>query len=397
MPSSARPGSRRWPPRGATREEASELRSSDPVVGVLLDLGVSSHQLDTSERGFSYRTEGPLDMRMGPDDGPTAAEFLRDVDEDALAALLVANGERRFGRGIAKSILSSSPTSTAELAAAVERAVPAAARRRGHVASRTFQALRIAVNEELDELATALAEAQRLLVEGGRLVVISYHSGEDALVKSTLRDAATGGCTCPPQLPCVCGAVPSMRLVTRGAHKARGRGDRAEPEGAERAPSGRRAPRRGPAVTPRATAVRAVSRPTSEPRPSLRPSLRPLPTAAAGPTPASRWSRLRRRLSPVSVSAVIVVVCLLAVVIGNMQLAAGQLRLSQLQAQVVAIQTERGRRRGPPGLAHVPCRDRSRHPGTRAPPGERDPHDPGGVARASDWHLPPSPTPPAAR
>jgi 16S rRNA (cytosine1402-N4)-methyltransferase len=204
--------------RAAT--DASMLRSSDPVVGVLLDLGVSSPQLDTSERGFSYRNEGPLDMRMGPDDGPTAAEFLRDVDEDTLTSLLVANGERRFGRGIAKSILSSAPTSTAELAAAVERAVPAAARRHGHVASRTFQALRIAVNEELDELATALGEARTLLVDGGRLVVISYHSGEDALVKSWLRDAATGGCTCPPQLPCGCGATPSLRLVTRGAHKA---------------------------------------------------------------------------------------------------------------------------------------------------------------------------------
>ncbi|HEV3212397.1 MAG TPA: 16S rRNA (cytosine(1402)-N(4))-methyltransferase RsmH [Acidimicrobiales bacterium] len=204
----------------AEARDAGALRSADPVVGVLLDLGVSSHQLDSAGRGFSYRHEGPLDMRMGPDDGPTAAEYLRRVDEDQLAALLVANGEQRFGRGIARSILASRPTSTAELAAAVERAVPAAARRHGHVASRTFQALRIAVNEELEELAAALAAAQALLVEGGRLVVISYHSGEDTLVKSTLRDAATGGCTCPPLLPCVCGAVPSMRLVTRGAHKA---------------------------------------------------------------------------------------------------------------------------------------------------------------------------------
>ena len=199
---------------------ASDIRSSDPVVAVTLDLGVSSHQLDTSNRGFSYRAEGPLDMRMGPDDGPTAAEYLHDVGEDELTALLVANGERRFGRGIARSILSTLPTSTAELAAAVERAVPAAARRHGHVASRTFQALRIAVNEELDELAAGLGGAQSRLTPGGRLVVISYHSGEDGLVKSTLRDAATGGCTCPPQLPCGCGAVPTMRLVTRGAHKA---------------------------------------------------------------------------------------------------------------------------------------------------------------------------------
>jgi 16S rRNA (cytosine1402-N4)-methyltransferase len=198
---------------------AAVLRNSDPVVGVLLDLGVSSHQLDTESRGFSYRNEGPLDMRMG-DEGPTAAEYLAHVDEDELTALLVANGERRYGRAIARSILGASPTNTAELAAAVDRAVPAATRRHGHVASRTFQALRIAVNEELDELATALSAALELLVPGGRLVVISYHSGEDALVKSTLRDAATGGCTCPPQLPCVCGAVPVVRLVSRGALKA---------------------------------------------------------------------------------------------------------------------------------------------------------------------------------
>jgi len=199
---------------------AGDLDQDAPVVGVVLDLGVSSHQLDTTERGFSYRREGPLDMRMGSDDGPTAAEYLQSVDEQELADLLAANGERRFARGIARSILAARPTSTAELSAAVERAVPAALRRHGHVAARTFQALRIAVNEELEELAAGLAAALGLLTIGGRLVVISYHSGEDALVKSTLRDAATGGCTCPPQLPCVCGAQPTVRLVTRGAHKA---------------------------------------------------------------------------------------------------------------------------------------------------------------------------------
>ena len=199
---------------------AGAIDASLEVVGVLLDLGVSSHQLDTSARGFSYRNEGPLDMRMGTDVGPTAAEFLADVDETTLASLLAENGERRFARSIARSILDAAPTSTAALATAVERAVPAAARRHGHVASRTFQALRIAVNEELEELAGGLAAARELLAVGGRLVVISYHSGEDSLVKATLRDAATGGCVCPPQLPCVCGATPSFRLVSRGAHKA---------------------------------------------------------------------------------------------------------------------------------------------------------------------------------
>jgi 16S rRNA (cytosine1402-N4)-methyltransferase len=190
------------------------------VVGVLLDLGVSSHQLDSAQRGFSYRNDGPLDMRMGQSDGPTAAEYLEHTDEATLATLLAANGERRFAHSIARSVLALRPSTTAALSDAVERAVPAAARRRGHVASRTFQALRIAVNDELDELARALHVAQELLVPGGRLAVIAYHSGEDTLVKSTLRDAATGGCICPPNLPCVCGAVPSMRLITRGAQKA---------------------------------------------------------------------------------------------------------------------------------------------------------------------------------
>jgi len=215
----------RFSTMAAELEAARALGSIDaslPVSGVLLDLGVSSPQLDVTERGFSYRNEGPLDMRMGPDEGPTAAEFLASVDETVLTSLLAENGERRFARSIARSILSSHPTSTAELAAAVERAVPAAARRHGHVASRTFQALRIAVNEELEELAAGLHAALDLLCAGGRLVVISYHSGEDTLVKSTLRDAATGGCICPPQLPCVCGAVPTVRLVTRGSQKATG-------------------------------------------------------------------------------------------------------------------------------------------------------------------------------
>ena len=192
-----------------------------PSSASSLDLGVSSHQLDTSARGFSYRNEGPLDMRMGPDDGPTAAEFLRDVDEDD-----AHRDPRRERRASLR------PWDRASRSSRARRRAPRSWRRRSSGRSprqpggtatwrrRTFQALRIAVNEELDELAGALAASQSLLVASGRLVVISYHSGEDALVKSTLRDAATGGCICPPLLPCVCGAVPTMRLVTRGAHKA---------------------------------------------------------------------------------------------------------------------------------------------------------------------------------
>lgn len=203
----------------AARAEGA-LSADDPVVGILLDLGVSSHQIDTAARGFSYRHDGPLDMRLGTDEGTTAAELLATIDEQSLIELLAANGERRFARSIARSILAARPTSTAELSTAVERAVPAALRRHGHVAARTFQALRIAVNEELEELSTALDVALETVAVHGRVAVISYHSGEDALVKARLRDAATGGCTCPPQLPCVCGAVPTVRLVTRGAHKA---------------------------------------------------------------------------------------------------------------------------------------------------------------------------------
>ncbi len=189
-----------------------------PVVGVLFDLGVSSPQLDEADRGFSYRLDAPLDMRMDQSQGQTARELLDVIDLDALTDLLRDNGEDRMARRIAKAILAARPIlTTGELAETVAQAVPAAVRRRGHPAKRTFQALRIAVNGELDQLERALTDALDVLVPGGRCIVLSYHSGEDRLVKTAFAAARTGGCTCPPQLPCVCGAVPRVKKLHGGS------------------------------------------------------------------------------------------------------------------------------------------------------------------------------------
>jgi 16S rRNA (cytosine1402-N4)-methyltransferase len=191
-----------------------------PLAGVLLDLGVSSPQLDWSERGFSFREDGPLDMRMDPTHGPTAADLVNTLPVGDLAALFRANGEGRLSGRIARAIVQARPlTSTRQLAEVVASAVPAPARRKGHPARRVFQALRIEVNDELGELAAALPAALDHLAVGGVCAVISYHSGEDRLTKQTFAEAATGGCVCPPGLPCVCGAVVRHRLVFRGSKK----------------------------------------------------------------------------------------------------------------------------------------------------------------------------------
>lgn len=191
------------------------------VSGVLFDLGVSSPQLDRPERGFSYRHDGPLDMRMDRSSGITAADILNTYDEERLAEILDRYADERFARRIARAIVSARPIeSTLALADVVRSAIPAPARRRGgHPAKRTFQALRIEVNRELDVLDSALEQAIDLLVPRGRCAVLSYHSGEDRLVKERFRSAATGGCTCPPGLPCTCGAQPTVRLLKRGAWK----------------------------------------------------------------------------------------------------------------------------------------------------------------------------------
>ncbi len=193
---------------------------AEPVVGILMDLGVSSHQLDDPSRGFSFRADAPLDMRMDPTRGETAAQYLSHVDQHEFARLLRLNGETRFAGAIAKSVLERQPRTTSELTEAVERAVPMAARRRGHVATRVFQALRIQVNQEEEQLDNGLQAAIDVLELQGLLAVISYHSGEDRVVKAALREAETGGCRCPVELGCVCGAVARVRVFKASAQLA---------------------------------------------------------------------------------------------------------------------------------------------------------------------------------
>jgi 16S rRNA (cytosine1402-N4)-methyltransferase len=189
----------------------------DAVDAILLDLGVSSMQFDTPERGFSFRHDAPLDMRFDPEgDRPTAAELVNLLDADELADLFWRYGEERESRRIARALVKGRPfQTTSELAAAIERAVPRRHDDRIHPATRTFQALRIAVNDELGVIEAALPRAINLLRPGGRLAVISFHSLEDRLVKDAFRLAATG-CICPPRVPvCVCGHVATVELLTR--------------------------------------------------------------------------------------------------------------------------------------------------------------------------------------
>ena len=191
------------------------------VDGMLFDLGLSSFQLVDRERGFGFRAGGPLDMRFDTTRGVAASELVDTLSADELAALFRRYGEERAAWKIAKAIVAAramAPITTAEeLAALVERVSPVNPRlpRRIHPATRVFQALRIAVNEELDALEAGLAAAVELLRPGGRLVVLSYHSLEDRIVKRFL-SAERRGCTCPPEVPvCVCGKAPRLRLVTR--------------------------------------------------------------------------------------------------------------------------------------------------------------------------------------
>src|SRR3954451_22327520 len=190
---------------------------------VYLDLGVSSMQVDTAERGFSYAYDAPLDMRMDPaGEDMTAAEIVNTWDERRLARLFRTYGEERFAGPIARAIVRHRAheeiDTTGELVETITAAVPAPARfGGGHPAKRVFQAIRIAVNEELDQLDAALPLAWELLREGGRLGAISFHSLEDRRVKRFLVDRARG-CVCPPDLPvCACGRVPEGELVSRRA------------------------------------------------------------------------------------------------------------------------------------------------------------------------------------
>ena len=203
--------------RRARFEQIDDVLESlhiDEISGALFDLGVSSPQLDRSERGFSYRVDAPLDMRMDQSQSLTAAEVVNTYERGELIRILREYADERFASRIADAIIAARPLhSTTQLAAVATTAIPAATRRTGgHPAKRTFQAIRIEVNAELDQLPRALESAIRHTRTAGRVAVISYHSGEDRIAKNILREAETGGCTCRADLPCGCGAV---RLVKR--------------------------------------------------------------------------------------------------------------------------------------------------------------------------------------
>jgi 16S rRNA (cytosine1402-N4)-methyltransferase len=191
-----------------------------PVDGVLVDLGVSSPQLDVAERGFSFMKDGPLDMRMGPE-GRTAAELIAEEDERELARIIYELGEEPFSRPIARELKRALPTRTLEAAEVVKRAVPRKAwPKKIHVATKTFQALRMAVNGELEALDSLLGALPKLLKVGGRAAVISFHSLEDRKVKEAFR-GLVGACRCPPGLPvCVCGGEGDFALVNKKAISA---------------------------------------------------------------------------------------------------------------------------------------------------------------------------------
>ena len=192
-----------------------EEKNLPPLSGILADLGVSSHQLDTPERGFSFHHDAPLDMRMSQD-GPTAADLVNTLSEQELKTILYTYGEEKFAPRIAKAIVEArgkSPIETTlQLSDIVSNAVPAKARRAKHPARRTFQALRIAVNGEMDALDNALGEMYDALAPGGILSIITFHSLEDRMVKQRFASFCQG-CICPPEFPvCVCGRTPAAEL-----------------------------------------------------------------------------------------------------------------------------------------------------------------------------------------
>ncbi len=197
--------------------EVAENLKLAPVDGVLLDIGVSSYQLDNPERGFSYHSDAPLDMRMSKQ-GASARDLVNNLSWQELAQIISRYGEDKNARSIAKGIVKAREEApietTLQLAEIIKASVPAAVRReQGHPARKTFQALRIEVNEELDRLSQGLDAAFSVLKPGGRLAVITFHSLEDRMVKQRMAAWCTG-CTCPPDFPvCVCGKTPQAELL----------------------------------------------------------------------------------------------------------------------------------------------------------------------------------------
>ena len=205
--------------------------------GIIADLGVSSHQLDTAERGFSFHNDAPLDMRMSGE-GLSARDVVNEYDEGELAKILFDYGEEKFGNRIARGIVNARLTApietTGQLAEIIKSSVPAAYRREKNPCRKSFQAIRIEVNHELDVLETALTDGFDVLKVGGRMSVITFHSLEDRIVKNRFKEFCTG-CTCPPEFPvCVCGRKPMGRLVDKKPITA-------SPEDLERNPRSRSA------------------------------------------------------------------------------------------------------------------------------------------------------------
>ncbi len=192
----------------------------EQIDGLLLDLGVSSYQLDTAERGFSYQADAPLDMRMDVRNPLTARTVVNEYTEDELRRILFEYGEERFSSRIASNIIrrrEKAPIeTTGELVEIIKQSIPAAQRDGGHhPAKRSFQALRIEVNSELDVIAPAIQSAVRLLAPGGRIAIITFHSLEDRIVKQAFANLAQG-CTCPKNFPiCVCGNRPKVKVITK--------------------------------------------------------------------------------------------------------------------------------------------------------------------------------------
>ena len=206
----------------ANYSDVNEIANSagNKVSGILLDLGVSSFQLDTAERGFSYMHDAPIDMRMNEDDALTAYDVVNNYSEQELTRIIRDYGEEKWASRVAKFIVNARKdepiATTGQLVEIIKAAIPANARRTGpHPAKRTFQAIRIEVNAELDHLRTAVEQLPDILEPGGRIAIITFHSLEDRIVKTAF-DKRLNPCTCPKEFPvCVCGKVADVKKVTR--------------------------------------------------------------------------------------------------------------------------------------------------------------------------------------